>query len=741
MKAPLDPERWNRVNELFLGAVDQPAESRAAWLDAQCDGDFELRLEVESLLQADAPSDAGRSVARVVSTAIADSAINSPVAAMQTLGPYRILHEIGQGGMATVFLAVREGGDFEQRVAIKVVRGVFGGDALRRFRAERQILASLEHPSIARLLDGGETADGIPYLAMEYVDGVPIDQYCRERRLSIRERLQLFCRVCDAVSHAHRNLVIHRDIKPSNILITGDGTPKLLDFGIARLVADDGLPGTPLTVTGMRVLTPEYASPEQVRGEPITTAADVYSLGVLLFELLTGHRPLAFATRHTSEIERIVCTVEPRRPSTAVESSRESRQLAGDLDTIVLTTLRKEASRRYASASDLAEDIRRHLDGRPVIARQPTWSYRSSRFVRRHRAGVAVAVVFAAVVFSFAGALVLQNRRVRAERDASEQVTALLLELYSSYDPSSSRGSRVTAQELLDRGASRIQAELKGQPEMQARMLDRFGAIYTSIGMSERAVEVLRSALAARESSGDRDSSAVAETLAPLAIALSDRGEVVEAEQLAERAVTIRRRSSPGTAALAEALTTLGSLRDRRGEPDGAEMMTEAIELWRRTNGADSFEFAGGVVALASSARSLAAPPGGGLVARADLLKAERFERELLVARRKTLGDAHLLTAASLKRLGVLLRSMNRLAEAEPLLVEALATRRALLGDRHLLVARTLDALARVIHERQRPAEALPLAEEAWSIRRALSGAEDFETQLSAALRDEIRKK
>ncbi len=312
MKAPLSPERWRRVNDLFLAAVEQPSASRAAWLDAQCEGDFELRLEVESLLQADAPSDAASSVVRAVTSAIAESAITAPVIGTQTVGPYRILREIGQGGMATVYLAVREGGDFEQRVAIKVVRGLLGGDALRRFRAERQILASLEHPSIARLLDGGTTPDGIPYLVMEYVDGVPIDQYCRTHGLAIRERLQLFCRVCDAVSHAHRNLVVHRDLKPSNILIAEDGTPKLLDFGIARLIADDGPSGMPLTMTGMRMLTPEYASPEQVRGEPITTAADVYSLGVLLFELLTGQRPLAFTTRQTGEIERVVCTVEPR---------------------------------------------------------------------------------------------------------------------------------------------------------------------------------------------------------------------------------------------------------------------------------------------------------------------------------------------------------------------------------------------------------------------------------------------
>jgi serine/threonine protein kinase/tetratricopeptide (TPR) repeat protein len=740
VKAPLSPERWRRVNDLFLAAVEQPSASRAAWLEAQCEGDAELRLEVESLLQADAPPDAASLVARAVTSAIAESALTAPAIGTQKVGPYRILREIGQGGMATVYLAVREGGDFEQRVAIKVVRGLLGGDALRRFRAERQILASLEHPSIARLLDGGTTADGVPYLAMEYIEGVPIDQYCNQRGLAFRERLQLFCRVCDAVAHAHRNLVVHRDIKPSNILVTADGTPKLLDFGIARLIADDGPSGMPLTMTGMRMLTPEYASPEQVRGEPITTAADVYSLGVLLFELLTGQRPLAFATRQTGEIERVVCTVEPRRPSTAVKSSKESRQLAGDLDTIVLTALRKEAARRYASASHLAEDIRRHLDGRTVIARQPTWTYRSSRFIRRHRAGVAIAAVFAMLVIGFGVTLFLQSRRVLAERDASEQVTNLLLELYSAYDPTASRGSRVTAQELLDRGASRIQSELKGQPEMQARMLDRFGALLTNIGLSQRAVDVLRSSLAARESTGDTDSAAIAETLAHLAIALMERGEIAEAERLAQRAVDIRRRLTPGAAELAEALGTLGAIRDRRGEPDGAEMLKDATELWRATKGVDSFEFAAAIGALAASSHALASEPAAQSIARADLLKAERFDRELLLARRKVLGDVHLLTATSLKRLGLLLRAMGRHAEAEPLLLEALSIRRQLLGSQHLLVARTLDALARVWHERRRHSEALPIAEEALAIRSALAGDADFETRSSVVLRDAIAR-
>ena len=699
MRAPLSPDRWQRVNDLFIDALEQPAEARAGWLDAQCGGDDELRREVASLLDADAPADPAGSVARAVEHALAES-LNAGPLPMQTVGPYRILREIGQGGMASVFLATREGDDFQQRVAIKVVRGLLGGEALRRFRAERQILASLEHPCIARLLDGGATADGVPYLAMEYVDGLPIDQYCGDHHLTVRERLQLFCRVCDAVSHAHRNLVVHRDIKPTNILVTADGTPKLLDFGIARLIAEDGPSGMPLTLTGMRVLTPEYASPEQVRGEPITTASDVYSLGVLLFELLTGERPLSFPMRQSADIERVVCTVEPPRPSTAVKTTKDARTLAGDLDTIVLTALRKEPTRRYASAAHLAEDIRRYLDGRPVLARNPTWKYRSIRFVQRHFTGVAMTTALVLVVVGFAGTLFLQNRRMRAERDASEQVTALLLEMYSSFDPTLSRGNRVTAQELLDTGASRIQTELTGQPEMQARMLDRFGELYTNLGLSDRAVDVLRTSLAARESAGDTRSVPAGVTLTHLAVALTESGDAAEAEALASRAVDVLRDGAPGSAELAESLNALGVLRDRAGAPDGIEMLTEAVELWRKTKGVDSFEFANGVGAIVASAQSLSAAHAN-LVARADLLKAERFERELLGARRKVLGDVHLLTATSLHRLGLLLRAMGRHAEAEPLLQEALATRMQLLGSDHPRVLRTREALARVRAERQ----------------------------------------
>ncbi|TAK93742.1 serine/threonine protein kinase, partial [Patescibacteria group bacterium] len=311
---------------------------------------------------------------------------DQPSLPLERIGPYRLVSEIGHGGMGTVYLAERDG-DFHQRVAIKVVRGLLGADGLRRFRVERQILASLQHPGIAGLLDGGTTPEGMPYLVMEHIEGVRIDDYCDARHLTLAQRVTLFCRVCDAVSAAHRSLVVHRDLKPSNILITADGTPKLLDFGIAKLLTDDDADPLLVTSPSVRALTPEYASPEQIRGLPITTATDVYSLGVLLFELLTGERPHRLGTRTAAELERVICGQEARRPSAFVEK-RLARELEGDLDTIALAALRKESSRRYQSVEQLADDLRRYLDGRPVLARPSTWSYRARRFVQRHRAAV-----------------------------------------------------------------------------------------------------------------------------------------------------------------------------------------------------------------------------------------------------------------------------------------------------------------------------------------------------------------
>jgi serine/threonine protein kinase len=373
---------------------------------------------VDALLESDRRTSDGLSrVADELTAALPDESPNIG----RRIGPYRITRLLGAGGMGVVYLAERVG-DFSQQVALKLIRpGMASRAVVSRFRSERQILAVLEHPNIARLLDGGATEDGQPYLVMEYVDGVPITVHATDRALTLRDRLLLFRKICAAVHHAHQNLIVHRDIKPANILVTADGAPKLMDFGIAKLLGDAAADeAAPATQTGWRAMTPEYASPEQVRGLPMTTATDVYSLGIVLYELLTEQRPYAFATDTPSDVERIIVETEPRPPS-AVAPPSLSRALAGDLDTIVLKALDKDASRRYDSVDRLSADVQRHLDGAPILARPQTFGYRASRFIRRHRLAVgAAALVFMSLVVGL-GAAVWQQRIASRERQRADR--------------------------------------------------------------------------------------------------------------------------------------------------------------------------------------------------------------------------------------------------------------------------------------------------------------------------------
>jgi len=422
----MDEDRYQRAKKLFLAACDLPPEERETMLQRECAGDAELRADVESLLTHDAPTAAmGRAP-------IANLAPEKPQAMPRTIGPYRVSHELGRGGMGIIYLGAPEAGQFKRRVAIKVLkRGTDTERVLHRFELERQVLSAMNHPGIARLYDAGETDEGVPYFVMEYVDGLPLGEYCDAHRLHIDERLVLFRKVCAAVHYAHQNLVVHRDLKPSNIIVTADGQPKLLDFGIAKLVNPEMalISGSP-TAPEFRVLTPEYASPEQVRGGPITTASDVYSLGVLLYELVSGHRPYRLRSRVRAELERVICEEDPEKPSTAISRIEETepngtttttktitpesvsktregrperlrRRLAGDIDNIVLMAMRKEPQRRYTSAEQLAEDIDRHLRGLPVKARRDTMGYRMAKFIRRNRGGVAAAAII--VLFLVAG--------------------------------------------------------------------------------------------------------------------------------------------------------------------------------------------------------------------------------------------------------------------------------------------------------------------------------------------------
>ena len=416
----MSPERWAQVREVLYAVLDLDPDQRAQYLDRISANDHALREEVESFVLSHGEIDAG-----FLRTIPGDgaSAEGRPALLGRLIGPYRIVEELGSGGMGEVYRAVRADDQYQKQVAVKIARRGFDtGSGLRRFKAERQILATLDHPHIARLLDGGSTEDGLPYVVMELVQGVPIDEYCEAHHLSLVERLQLFRLLCGAVHYAHQHLVVHCDLKPGNILVTEEGVPKLLDFGIAKLLAPENSEQT----TVVRVMTPEFASPEQVRGEPITTATDVYLLGVVLYRLLTGRSPYRITSGAPHEMARVICETEPQRPSTAIgggaqEARRLGRRLAGDLDNIVLMALRKEPHRRYASAAQFAEDIRRHLEALPVVARKNTLGYRAGKFAARHKLGVAATVL--AIVAAAAGmAVVIREAQIaRAQRARAEE--------------------------------------------------------------------------------------------------------------------------------------------------------------------------------------------------------------------------------------------------------------------------------------------------------------------------------
>ena len=407
-------------------ALELDTGRQREFLDEACAHDADLRAEVDLLLahHVDTDDDAMEECAADAARFRIDADAQRATRIGNRIGVYRIVRELGHGGMGTVFLAERDDEHYRLRVAIKLINPGLGGETIRRrFRNEMQILADLNHPSIARLLDGGETADGAPYLVMEYVEGSPINRYCKEHNLSTEQTLRLFCTVCDAVQYAHQHLVIHRDIKPGNVLVTSDGVPKLVDFGIAKLL-DDGRSITDATATAMPFMTPEYASPEQVRGLPVTTATDIYSLGVVLYELLSGRLPYRLKSRVPHELAQAICDQEPERPSTTtvdVPTSTPRKRLAGDLDNIVMMAMRKEAERRYATAQQFAEDIQRHLNGLPVRARQDTFTYRAGKFIHRRKFAVAAAALVVVPLLVGIIATAWQARVARAERARAER--------------------------------------------------------------------------------------------------------------------------------------------------------------------------------------------------------------------------------------------------------------------------------------------------------------------------------
>src|SRR5450755_130421 len=700
--------RWQQIQSLFEELVDSADGERAVRLDKACGADMELRSSVESLLQSDRRRE--DPLLGVIGEA-AESLLEDHQDRLigTRVGPYRVVSILGHGGMSTVYRGERDDSQYQQTVAIKVLQHATLHPRLRsRLHSERHILATLDYPSIARLIDSGDLEDGTPYLVMEHVDGESIDAYCDSRTLFIRERIELLISVCGAVHYAHRNLVVHRDIKASNIFVTDEGTPKLLDFGIAKLLAPESLSHTlPVTRLQERILTPENAAPEQVLGRPITTATDIYSLGVLLYQLLTGRSPYRLLSYSQLQLERAICMDEPVRPSQMVvaklsgENDRDRSRLSdrrglsphrlraklgGDLDAIIAMAMRKEPDRRYPSVEAFALDVSRHLMGRPVQARQGDWRYHAAKFLRRHMLGViGVAAVMLGLAM-IAGITLWQNHRIELareataqERDRAQQVSAFLVDVFSQADPFNAQGHEPTAKDLLDRGAQNILSNASLQPEVRAQLLESIGLAYRRQGLSERAVPLFEQAVAIRREEHPADKNRAAAALANLAQALNDGGHLVSAEAYLEQALEMSRKDDqPPSLETSDILVQYGQFElNAKSDPQAAsKLFREALEIYRRVLGNQN-------LSVASTLDELASPA----VWTGDYALAERYEREAMSIFRATVSRNHPDYAAALATLGYILTPRGQYREAEQSLTEALEIERNVFGAKNQHVA------------------------------------------------------
>jgi serine/threonine-protein kinase len=720
----VDVERWQRVEPILDQVLERDPSEWSLVLDEHCGHDVELRRDVEHYLEFDASTGAFLGLSPLSAAADAIGEVQRkrgvPYEGRQ-IGAYRIVREIGHGGMSRVYLAERADGHYDQQVALKLLRAGYDSDAdHRRLRAERQILASLNHPAIARLLDGGVTDEGRPYLVLEYVDGVRIDRYCDEHSLSVRQRLELFLTVAGATQFAHRKLVVHRDLKPSNILVMAGGQVKLLDFGIAKLIADDPAEAnlSQPTYSGRRLMTPEYAAPEQVRGDAVTTSTDVYQLGAVLYKLLAGRVPLGERRNNVHELEDAVLNREPELPS-SVCPPELTRVLRGDLDAIVLKALRKEPELRYASADDLAADVRRHLSGEPVLARRQTTGYRARRFARRHRWAIGAAASIAVLLGAYAVTVTVQSARVsralaqaNAERARAEEVTSFTLGLFHADDPREALQNGEVTRELLDRGLERARA-LTGEPLTQARMFDVIGRVQTELGAYADARQVLNEALAIRTRHLGEAHSDVAESLLSLGELVYRDGDVRSAVAHRKRAHEILRASYGPTdrrtlAALYSTMAAMHMAGDYQASRPLLDEWVAAVSTAPRETTADQARRLASISTI--------------LKFRGDPVRSESFAREALEIRRALYGDRHPDVANSLRDVANAASSNGRHDEAERLLREALVMVRGFYPEGHEDVGYVLSALAQVVARMGRYDEAEELLIEDLAIMKKLHG-------------------
>lgn len=712
----MDAARWERVQALFHDVADLPQPAQRALLETECREDPALMVEVVGLLEEDARGDSllDRDAADLAGEVL-DAAI-PPAFLDQDFGPYRISSVLGQGGMGVVYLAERK--DLGSVAAIKILRDAWLSPERReRFASEQRALAQLNHPAIARLYDASTLPDGTPWFVMEYVEGVPLTTFCEEHASSIMERLRLFRAVCEAVEHAHRHLIVHRDLKPSNILVTPGGSVKLLDFGIAKQL--DSLAGpVDQTKTGLRMMTPAYAAPEQILGEPIGMHTDIYTLGVVLYELLTARLPFDLSNRTPGAAEAVIVTDEPLRPSAAVKRPASKRAWA-DLDVLCLTAMRKEPERRYRTVEALIRDIDHYLGGEPLDARPDTFGYRLSKYVRRNwrpvsAAGAAIIVVIGLVV-SYTVRLTTARNAAVAEAGRTQRIQHFMLNLFQGGDEAVGPGDTLRVVTLVDRGIQDAKS-LDGQPAVQAELYETLGGIYQKLGKLDRADSLLRAALDQRRSLFGSDHSEVAKSLVALGQLRLAQAEYKEAERLIRDGLEMSKRHLRSDhPAIASAMVALGQVLEESGQYDaGIKVLEQAVGL--------------------RSAAARGGPPSADLAASmrelanthyyaGHLAVADSLDRVVLAITRTLNGERHPLVAEDLINLGAVQHEWGHYKEAEQYYRQALDITQAFYGPNHYKTAAGLTVLGRALRfEPQGNDEAARLFERALVIRERVFG-------------------